>query len=421
MHDQFPEQLERFALAIAIGLLMGLERERKPSARAGLRTFALTAAFGCLMALLTERLASPWPLAAGLAACAALMIAAYHMQPPPDDPGTTSVIALLLCFALGATTWFGYQQLAVSLAIISTVLLYFKTELSGIAARLSARDLISILQFAVLSLVVLPVLPDRGLGPYQALNPHQIWVMVVLVSGISLAGYAALRLARDAYGPLWVGLLGGLVSSTATTLVYARQAGLPGGSPPVAVASSSRIILIANLVMITRVGALSIVLAPPLWQRVLAAIVPGLAAGALATWWLGRRIVQTYSAALPDLRNPTEIPTALGFGAIYALVLLAAAWLYDVIGTSGLYTLAVVSGMTDVDAISLSVLRLFGLGSLTAETAVSAILLAVAANLTFKFVLAAVVGKMPLARAIWPGFAAVAAGMLAGSRFLELN
>ena len=127
-------------------------------------------------------------------------------------------------YALGAATWYGYDQLAVMLAIGTTVLLYFKAQLRGIATRLEARDWISMLQFGVLSLVILPILPDREYGPYDALNPHQIWLMVVLIAGVSLAGYAALQLAGARYGAAFVGVFGGLASSTATTLVYARKA-----------------------------------------------------------------------------------------------------------------------------------------------------------------------------------------------------
>ena len=204
------EALLRYATALAIGLLMGLERERNPAARAGLRTFALTALFGAMAGHLGQEADSPWIIAAGLLLVGSMMIAAYFRQPDKaGDPGTTTVSAMLVCYGLGVLCWYGEIRLAVMLGIASTVLLYFKTELHGITQNLTRRDLISILQFAVLSLIVLPLLPNRGYGPYAALNPHQIWWMVVLISGLSLAGYAALRLVGQQRGAIVLGLLGG--------------------------------------------------------------------------------------------------------------------------------------------------------------------------------------------------------------------
>ena len=210
--DLLPPDLEflpRYVAALAIGLLMGLERERNPAAKAGLRTFALTALFGVLAAHLAERTGSTWLIAAGLLLAGGMIIAAYLRQPVESgDPGTTTVSAVLVCYGLGVLCWLNELQLAAMLGIGSTVLLYFKAELRGISQTLTRRDLISILQFAVLSLIVLPLLPNQGFGPYGALNPHQIWWMVVLISGISLAGYAALRIVGQNRGTVLIGLLG---------------------------------------------------------------------------------------------------------------------------------------------------------------------------------------------------------------------
>ena len=174
--------LPQFLTSLAIGLLIGLERERNPSAKAGLRTFALVAMFGTLSALLSTRLDTPWLLIAGLLAVAGMIIAAYHNKPvEADDPGTTTVIALLLCYGLGAMIWYGFAELAVMLAIAVTALLYFKPELRGMSQRLTRSDLVAVLQFSVLTFIVLPILPDQNYGPYDALNPHQAWLMVCLL------------------------------------------------------------------------------------------------------------------------------------------------------------------------------------------------------------------------------------------------
>ncbi len=169
------ELLPVFATSLAIGLLIGLERERNPYAKASLRTIALTTLFGTLIALLAEVTATPWLPAAGLLAVGAMIIAAYLDEQngaAQSDPGTTTVIAVLLAYGLGMLTYLGHGNLAIALAVIITALLYFKPELRGLLQRFGRRDLLAVLQFVALTFVVLPVLPDRGYGPYGALNPH---------------------------------------------------------------------------------------------------------------------------------------------------------------------------------------------------------------------------------------------------------
>ena len=403
-------QIEALLIATGIGLLIGLERERVPSARAGLRTFALVGMFGALVTLLSQQIGSFAPFVAGLVIVAVMIVAAYLRHPDPSDPGTTSVAAMVLCYCLGAATWLGHAQLAVMLAVATTVLLYFKAQLRGIASRLGSRDWISILQFGVLSLVILPILPNEEFGPYGALNPHQVWLMVVLIAGVGLAGYAALQIAGARYGAVFVGIFGGLASSTATTLLYARQAReLPAMAPMAAL-----VIVLANLVMVLRIGVISALVAPPVLAALAAVLLPALALGLLACFWHWRQLLERSQPVLPATSNPTELKTALGFGGLYALVLLCAAWLSDYAGNRGLYVLALVSGLTDVDAISLSSLRLFSLGRLELSPTVIAIVLAMLGNLGFKLGMAAVIGGRALALKAVVGMGAVALGLLAG-------
>ncbi|MDD5297866.1 MAG: MgtC/SapB family protein [Rhodocyclaceae bacterium] len=407
-------QFRLFLISLGIGLFMGLERERRPSARAGVRTFALVALFGTLSAMLGQVTGSAWLPAVGLAAVGAMMIVANGVHPDEQDPGTTSVVALLVCYVLGALVWHGQVQLAVTLAIGVTALLYFKAELEGISLQLSPRDLNSILQFAILSLVVLPVLPDREYGPFLAFNPHQIWLMVVLISGVSLAGYAALRLVGGRHGVTVVCLFGGLVSSTATTLVFSRHA--RKGSEFVATASI--VVVLANLTMMLRLLAIAAVLSPKLLPQVALMFCPGLALGTLASLPLWHRPDGAGDLPVPETRNPTELRAALGFGLLYAAVLFCAAWLSEAVGSKGMYALALISGLTDVDAITLSSLRLFALDKLTPEAVVTTIALAVLANLAFKFGLAFVIGGSALARKVLPGMLAAGIGMMAGLAFV---
>jgi uncharacterized membrane protein (DUF4010 family) len=405
------ETLQAFATSIGIGLLIGLERERQSDIKAGLRTFALVGLLGCISALLAQTTDSGWILAAGLVAIAAMMITA-HVSDPLDtgDPGTTSVVALMVCYALGAMVWFGYTSTAVMLAIATTILLYFKAELHGISKSLTHIDLLSILQFGVLALVILPILPDRSFGPYQALNPHNIWLMVVLISGVSLAGYAALRLVGAQHGAALIGLFGGFASSTATTMIFARHA-----RAHVDLARTAMVvILLANIVVMVRLGLLCFVVAPELAGSLLGVLGGGIVLGTVATLWGWRQLESGDALPLPKVTNPTEIKTALTFGGLYALILVLSAWLQDVAGNRGLYLLALASGLTDVDAIVLSSLRMFGMDKLTAVQTITAITLATLANLAFKTGLVVAIGGAALARRTLPGLAAIAAGLVGG-------
>ena len=413
------EALPQFLTSLAIGLLIGLERERNPSAKAGLRTFALVAVFGTLAALLSTKLGSPWLLIAGLLAVAGMIIAAYlnapaaplrQAQDRENDPGTTTVAALLLCYGLGAMIWYGFADLAVMLAIGITALLYFKPELRGLSQKLTRRDLVAVLQFSVLTFIVLPILPDQNYGPYDAFNPHQAWLMVVLISGISLAGYAALHVVGTRYGAPLLGFLGGLVSSTATTLIYAKH----GKSNPAMLALAASVIVIAGMVVLLRLLVVSAAVAYGALPSLLPVLASGLLFGLLVALYNWRKLSKATELYIPETSNPAELHTAISFGLLYVVVLLGAAWMADIAGSQGLYAVALVSGLTDVDAITLSSLRLFNIGQLNEQQTVTAITLAVLSNLAFKFGMVIFIGGWVLARQVVIGFGAIACGMLAG-------
>ncbi len=405
------EALPKFLTSLAIGLLIGLERERKPTAKAGLRTFALVALFGTLNALLSTELGSPLLLIAGLLAVAGMIIAAYINHPVEEsDPGTTTIIALLLCYGLGAMIWYGLAKLAVMLAIGITALLYFKPELRGISQRLTRSDLVAALQFSVLTFIVLPILPDQNYGPYDAFNPYQAWLMVVLISGISLAGYTALHLVGTRYGAPLIGFLGGLVSSTATTLIYAKH----GKNNPVMTNLAASVIVIASMVVMLRLMALSAIVAYGVLPHLLPVLAGGLVFGLVFVMYNWRKMTKATELYIPETSNPAELHTAIGFGLLYVVVLLGAAWMNDLAGSQGLYAVAMVSGLTDVDAIVLSSLRLHNLHQLSEQQTVMAITIALIANLAFKFGMVFFIGGWNLAKHVAIGFGVIASGILAG-------
>lgn len=405
------EALPQFLTSLAIGLLIGLERERNPAAKAGLRTFALVAVLGTLSAMLASLSGSPWILASALLTVGAMIISVYvHTPTENNDPGTTTVAALLLCFSLGALIWYGHAKLAVMLAIGTTTLLYFKPELRGLSQRLTRRDLVAVLQFSVLTFIVLPILPDHDYGPYNTFNPHQAWLMVVLISGISLTGYAALRIVGTRFGAPLLGIFGGLASSTATTMIYAKH----GKNNLLMQNLAASVIVIASMVVLIRLLIVTSVLAYGKLPALIPLFVFGFMAGLLVALYNWRKLNTTTELYIPETSNPAEIHTALGFALLYVIVILITAWMADVAGSQGLYFVAFASGLTDVDAIVLSSLRLFNLGQLSEHQTIIAIAIGFLSNLAFKFGMVVFIGGKALAKHVAVGFAAISIGILLG-------
>ena len=403
--------VEAFSTALGIGLLIGMERERRPDSAAGLRTYALVSMLGCLFALLGEKTGGPWMLVAGLLVLAGAMVASnFSTRQEEQYRGFTSEAAIIVTYGLGAAIWHGYATLAVMLAITTTILLYFKAELRRFSERTTPKDLNSILQFAVLSLVILPILPSADFGPYNAINPRQVWWMVVLISGLALFGYLALRIIGARHGAALLGIFGGLASSTATTMMFSRHA----RDHVHLIKMAAIVILIANVMVMLRLGLISSVVAPALLTQVAIVFACGVVPGVIMALYGWKVLSAGGELPMPEVKNPTELKTAISFGLLYALVLLASAWLQDIAGNSGLYIVALASGLTDADASVLSTLRMFNLEKISGDEAVIAITLALLANLLFKIGLVLSIGGTKLARHALPGLLAIGAGMVGG-------
>ena len=389
--------------AIALGLLIGVERERKGDSR-GVRTFGLVALLGAIAGELSNQLGQPLLVPVGLVLVGALaMVAYWHDHARAGEAPTTSMVAMTVTGALGLLCGLGEARLAVPVAIVVAALLVLKGELHGVAGRFGRDDLIPILQFGALTFIVLPLLPDRAFGPQGSLNPHEIWLMVVLVAGVGLAGWLLLRFAGHRYGAPLAAVAGGLVSSTATTLVFARHAKAGGGT-----AMAASMVLLSNLTMLARLALLTAIAEPSLLPGVAAVVGAAIAACVPVAAWLLPRARREGAAPLPEVRNPTDLRVALGFGLAYGLVSLLAAVSAQRLGAQALYAVAAVSGLTDVDAITLSVTRLHGSGQVGGNVAVTAIAIAVVANLAFKAGVARIAGTAALGRACAAGFASMA-------------
>jgi len=406
------EVVRILAIALGLGLLVGLERERSESPLAGFRTFPLVTVLGSVCALLALDFGG-WVVAAGLVGVAAATVVGNlgRYRSGDIDPGQTTEMALLLMFVLGAYLVVGEARVAVALGGAVMVLLYMKERLHGLAQRIGERDFQAIARFILLSLVILPVLPNRAFGPYSVLNPFEIWLMVVLIVGMNLVGYVAYRLWGERRSALVGGLLGGLVSSTATTAAYARRSRGALGPRSVAVV----VIVMAAAVVYVRL-LIEIAVAAPRFLPVAAGPLVVMLAllGVLSATLLlraGERREGEPQAGPPS--NPSELGPALFFGLIYAVVLLATAWAKERFGTGGLFVVALVTGLTDVDAITLSTARLVEDGRVAATQGWRVILAASLSNLVFKAGIVAVLGQRRLFGRIAAVFGiALAAGVL---------
>jgi uncharacterized membrane protein (DUF4010 family) len=398
----------RFGVALAIGFLVGLQREYAhggPDRQifAGERTLALMGLVGCAAAMAADVLASPWPFVGIITAMGAMITVAYFIMAQRGGVGLTTETAALLTVIAGALCYWGHLGLAVAIGVATTVLLSLKMEMDVFVRRITREDVYATLKFAVITAIVLPVLPNQSVGPppLDVLNPYKIWLMVVFISGISFLGYVLVKVVGSRQGIGLTGLLGGMVSSTAVTLSFAqrsqREAEL---AKPFALA-----ITVAWTVMFSRVvvevAALNRALLRVLWLPMAASAAVGLAYGVYL--YFSQRTDEEGQVAFS---NPFELGPALKFGLLYALVLLVSKAAQMYLGDTGVYLSSVVAGLADVDAITLSMAELsHAAGGVSLITAQRAIVLAAMSNTVVKGSIVLTSGSPALRRALWPGFA----------------
>ncbi|MCG8314362.1 MAG: MgtC/SapB family protein [Pseudomonadales bacterium] len=399
-----------FAQSIAMGFLIGLERERRNENIAGLRTFTLIAMLGSIAGYIFTKTDMAY-FALGISLLGLLSLFIEQQKVNHEEPNSTTLVSAVITFFLGFMVWLGHALLPAALAIITTAVLYFKTELRSLTHRLTREDVSSFLQFAAVAIILLPVLPDQTFGPYQVVNPYQVGWLVVLISGLSLLGYVILRFISGHNGIVILGLLGGLVSTTATTMVYAKQSKRRPELSNVA----GLVILLSHLVLFVRIFIVTGVVEPMLIKPMIPWLIGGLLFGCL---YVGFSFLKLDKAILklPDLKlkNPAELSSAFGFAISFALVLLIVAWVNDTFSQSGVYFVSFVSGATDVDAITISNLKLAGEERLSVDIAINAIITAFFANLVFKFGVVSVSGDTHLKRHVLKSFLVISMGVVLG-------
>jgi uncharacterized membrane protein (DUF4010 family) len=403
------ELFGRFAIALLIGTLIGLEREysrlkNEIRAFAGIRTYPLIGLLGCTAALLSEE-AGAWAFGLILLILVTLITVAYAVAAREGSVGMTSEMAAIVVFVCGALAYWDYLVLSAALAVTTFGFLTLKPQLHSLAQRISAEDLYATLKFAVISLIVLPVLPNENYGPppLDAFNPYRTWLMVVFISGISFLGYVLIQVAGSRRGIGLSGLLGGLASSTAVTLTFSERSDRhPELARPLALA-----ITLAWTVMfgrvIVEVAVLNQALLRELWLPLAVGMVAGL--GFCIYYYFSQRTAEETEV---KLSNPFELGTAIKFGLLYTVVLLVAKAAEFYLQDAGLYAASVIAGLTDVDAITLSMAELSkGAGDITTSTASVAVVLAVISNTIVKGGIAFAIGSHTLRRALLPPFVAM--------------
>ncbi len=397
-----PDLALRFAVALGLGMLIGLERERSKSEEggAGVRTFALIALTGAIAGYLGNTLGLDALALAIFFAVAALIVGQYVVTSLRGDPGITTEISALLSFLLGLLCAHGQLQLAAWLAVAMALLLALKGWLHQLASRINASDVEATLKFGIVTLIILPLVPDHNYGPLplDVVNPYKIWLMVVLISALNFVSYLLIKIVGAEHGIGIAGLLGGLASSTAVTLGFSQRSRQPGED---AYALALGIVL-AWTVMFFRVAIMTSLISGELGRRLAITIGPLAVTSLGACYWLWRRRQRAQRGEIKAGSNPFELDEAIKFGLLFGVVVLIAKAAQVYLGDAGLYLAAGIAGLTDVDAITLAMADLAKTDASNVATAARAIVIAVMANTLTKSGMSIGLGSPELRRLTLP-------------------
>jgi uncharacterized membrane protein (DUF4010 family) len=388
----------RLAVALGIGLIVGLERgwntREQPSGQrlAGLRTFAVTGLCGGVLAALSlpDRFVV---LAAGALVVGALVVGGYLLTAREQrDFGMTTELAMLTTFGLGAVAVLGAPFEAGAAAIVMTLLLGFKTEFHAVVAKLDRQELLATLQLVAIVAVLVPLMPNRQLGPWDAVNPRVVAVLVLLIAGLSYVGYFAIRVLGARLGLGLTALFGGLSSSTAITVAYARRAHEEAPIRPLLAAGIALAAATMAPRVVVEVAAVNRALLAALWPTfAMLTLVPLAAAATLV-----RVEARGPQPAAVRLSNPLQLSAALWFGAVLIGLFVLSEGLRRTFGDAGAYAIAAIAGLLDVDAVSITMAEAAARRTLDAPTAERAIALAALVNTAVKAALAAIIGGRPM-------------------------
>lgn len=389
-----PEIYFQLFLSLALGFLVGLQREWADTALAGVRTFSLVSLMGTMTAIISES-AGSWLIGVSLVSLISLaMLKSYQQQKlhPEKEKSLVTEISLVVVFLVGMLVRMETPILAAALACIMAAILHVKIELHSMATKLTKEELRSIMQFLIISVVVLPLIPNETYGPQGAINPHNIWLMVVLIEGLGLLGYILNKFAGKRYGVVGGGLLGGLISSTATTLSYGKLA-VKEMRPKF----HALVLLIAwttlyvRVFLEVRVITSKIEILLPLSLLLVSSV-------AVIILFFRRHSEEKKEFDIKS--GPVDFKTAASFALIYSLILFGVAYFKENAKDEALWIIAFVAGLIDMDAITLSTARLVQKGVLEVDTGQGQIFLALFANTLFKGLIPLFIGARNLFKMI---------------------
>jgi uncharacterized membrane protein (DUF4010 family) len=393
----------QFGAALGLGMLIGLERERTRGEErifAGVRTFSLVALLGATSVFAGIQAGTPWIVGVVFLAVVAVVAVAYYVTAKGGSVGATTEVSLLLTFFIGSMCAWNQVGVAGAITVAAMLLLALKGWLHNLARHIEASDVEATLKFAIITLIVLPLVPNTNFGPegLEVINPYKTWLMVVLIAGLNFLGYVLVKVVGREHGLGITGLLGGLVSSTAVTLSFSQRSRIePGLAAVLALA-----ILLAWTVMFFRVVLEVGVVNMPLARDVaLGMLLMGTVSLSIC-FLLWRRGRSTETAEVESGHNPFELGDAIKFGALFAVVIFAASAAQAYFGDTGLYLAGALAGLTDVDAIALSMANLARQDPSSSAAAARTIVIAVISNTMVKCGMAIWLGAPSMRRTMIP-------------------
>lgn len=410
--------LIQIGVAVLLSALVGLEREQKYQLSkrghfAGFRTFALIGMLGALSYILGQGYPIIFYI---LAAGMFLFVMVSHLVTAgirKGGVGITSEIATVIIYIVGVMCAMEMYVLATSVALTTLAFLHFKIPLHKWAKRVQDEELLSTLQFVIIAFVVLPLLPDKGYGPYEIFNPYIIWLMVVLISGISFLSYITIKILGPRKGIGVSGFLGGLISSTALTLSFSGES----KKNPLIVCPYVFSVIMATIAMFLRVLIAVAIINKDLLSRVIVPVVAMGVGGIVCAWHYWRKkdskdggISESIRHQSFKLKSPFSLIPALKFGVLFGLILFLSRFMTDIYGDKGFYVTSVFSGIIDMDAIVVSAANLTKNG-VAVTTAAMAIIIAIVTNVIAKGGMFALLGNKKVAiRLIFSFLVMVACG-----------
>jgi uncharacterized membrane protein (DUF4010 family) len=410
--------LRSLIVSASLGALIGLirqwaEQQESQTAdldSAGLRTFILWALLGYTAALISSRFV-PSAFVATMALIGIHMLLHGIHSKLKQPIGLTTGAAALVTYFIGALVFWNQLALAVVLAALTMIVLGMKQYSHAWTRGFTPQDIRSALQFAAVSGVILPLVPNAGFGPYNALNPYSLWWMVVLISGLGFVGYILMRWLGARSGVILTGLIGGLASSTATTLAFSRESKVY----PELSSSFGLAIIMACSIMLARVIVILGFIYPEfvsvLWLPFSVMTLPGLVYGMI---WHFKHPKSKNAMQMPDMKNPLSLSIAIKFGLIYGVISVLVKLSNELDLNNGLLALSFVSGLTDMDAIALSITNNLKEGSVALQLAARAVILAALANTLLKAGMVMVLGAPQLRKQVGMAFSGILlAGVLA--------